>query len=224
MNRTLLILFLGQLAAPLVAQGEFGNWMMYFGQNRISHKFSIHSEVQYRHHTILPTDVEQLLLRMGLNYHVASNAILTAGYGYITSYDFDGDYRMADKKEHRIWQQFLLTNQLGRIKFEHRYRIEQRWVDQIYSSRFRYRLMAFIPLNRSVIEPGAWFLGVYDEVFLNTKNTFFDRNRLFGGFGYQLSKASSFQLGFLNQRVNTFGKWYLQMAVTFNPDLRKKSS
>jgi hypothetical protein len=167
--------------------------------------------------------VEQLLLRTGLNFHVASQAMLTAGYGYITSYDFDGDYRMADKKEHRIWQQFIIVNQLGRIKFEHRYRVEQRWVDHTYSGRLRYRVMAFIPINRAVIEPGTWFLGLYDEVFLNTKDTFFDRNRLFGGLGYQYSKSSGFQLGILHQRVNAFGKWYLQMAVVFNPDFRKKS-
>ena len=224
MSRALLILFLGQFTASLAAQGELGNWLMYFGQNRISDQLSIHSEVQYRHHTTLPTDVEQLLLRAGLNYHIASNAMLTAGYGYITSYDFDGDYRMADTKEHRIWQQFILTNNLGRIKFEHRYRVEQRWVDQIYRSRLRYRIMAFIPLNRKLIEPGTWFIGIYDEVFLNTKSTFFDRNRLFGGVGYQLSKTSNFQLGILHQRVNTFGKWYLQMAVVFNPDFRKKEN
>ena len=222
MFRILLILLLGQLAAPLVAQGELGNWLMYFGQNRVSDRFSIHTEVQYRLHTVLPTDVEQLLLRTGLNYHITSNAMITAGYGYITSYDFDGDYSMADKKEHRIWQQLIMTNQLGKIKFEHRYRLEQRWVDQIYSNRLRYRVMAFIPLNRPLIEPGTWFLGIYDEIFLNTEGVFFDRNRLFAGVGYQHSKASSFQLGILNQRITSFGKWYLQFAVVINPDFRKK--
>ena len=209
------------LSAPLFSQGEVGNWLMYFGSNRISDKFSVHTEVQFRNHTFIPTDIEQLLLRTGLNYHFNPNAFVTGGYGYITSYDFDGDYSMADKKEHRIWQQLILNQVLGIVKFEHRYRIEQRWVDQAYSNRLRYRIMTFIPLNKKIIEEGTVFIGLYDEVFLNTGDRFFDRNRLYGALGYQLSKSTGIQLGMLHQQVGVNGKWYFQMAVAFNPDFRK---
>ncbi len=206
---------------PLSAQGEVGNWLMYFGQNRISDLWSLHTEFQHRNHTVLPTDKEQLLLRVGLNYHLSPSAFISAGYGYITSYDFDGDYRMADRKEQRIWQQLIMINSLGRIKFEHRYRLEQRWVDQEYSNRIRYRLMAFIPLNKPTIQPGTIFIGLYDEIFLNTREAFFDRNRLYGALGYQISNATGLQAGMLHQQVGNQGKWYLQLAVVFNPDFRK---
>ncbi len=205
-------------------QDEFGNWLMYFGTNKLSDKLSIHSEVQYRNHTLAPVNIEQLLLRTGLNYHVAKNAILTAGYGYIASHDFESEQTEPETKEHRLFQQFILTNKVSRLKFEHRYRLEQRWANDNYKNRIRYRLMVFLPLNKPTIETGTLFLGVYDEIFVNTKDTFFDRNRLYAALGYQFSKTTQVQVGYLRQRVNDFGKSYLQVGVVYNPDFRKESS
>lgn len=40
--------------------------------------------------------------------------------------------------EFRIWQQLVLTNNIGRIKLEHHYRIEQRFTSNAgYRNRFR---------------------------------------------------------------------------------------
>ncbi|MBL4593073.1 MAG: DUF2490 domain-containing protein [Flavobacteriales bacterium] len=203
------------------AKEQAGNWLMYFGMNKISNKFSIHSEVQYRNHTVAPVNIEQLLLRAGLNYHFSSSAFATGGYGYISSYDFESDQKNPESEEHRIWQQLIMVNTLGRVKFEHRYRIEQRWVNDDYRNRLRYRLMLFLPLNKPKIEKGTLFIGVYDEIFVNTEKVFFDRNRLYGALGYQFHKSASFQLGMLRQQVNSFGKNYLQFALVFNPDFRQ---
>lgn len=211
------------MSLQLLAQEEdiTGNWLMYFGANRVSDKFSIHSEIQYRNHTVEPTNIEQLLLRTGLNYHFSSKAFVTAGYGYIASHEFESEQSTPETKEHRVWQQFILINNLGRVKFEHRYRLEQRWSGGDYRDRFRYRLMLFVPLNNPKIETGTVFIGLYDEIFVNAQKTFFDRNRLFGSVGYQVNETTGIQLGMLRQRVNNFGKWYLQFAVVFNPDFRK---
>ena len=217
--KLLIILFFITFSA-FSQSNEMGNWLMYFGQNKIKERLSLHTEVQYRNHTIAPVNIEQLLLRVGLNYHLASNALVTAGYGYVTSYD-EADSSTPLSKENRIWQQFILTNQVGRVKFEHRYRVEQRWISGHYKNRLRYRLMLIAPLNRRNMEPGAVFLGVYDEVFVNTEQTFFDRNRLYGALGYQFKPELSIQVGMLYQRVNPYGKKYLQLALLYNPDLRK---
>ena len=75
------IFILGSLIG--FSQQDNGNWLMYFGTNKISEKFSIHSELQYRNHTISPTNIEQLLLRTGLNYHFKPNASATFGYAHI---------------------------------------------------------------------------------------------------------------------------------------------
>ena len=212
------------LSVSSYSQEGTGNWLMYFGTNRVSDKFSVHTEIQYRNHTVTPDNIEQLLLRVGLNYHFSNKAFVSAGYAYITSYEFESEQKSPEAKEHRVWQQFILTNNIGRVKFEHRYRIEQRWVNQEYKNRFRYRLMLFIPLNKPIIEKGTLFLGLYDEIFINTKEPYFDRNRLYGALGYQFNKATSIQAGMMNQQLTNYGKWYLQFAFVFNPDLRKKNN
>ncbi len=218
------ILFCTFILLPITinAQDSIGNWIMYFGTNKISNKLSIHSEVQFRNHTTLPNNTEQWLLRTGLNYHFSEKAFATAGYAYIPSYVYESSPSAPESEEHRIWQQFVLINHLGRVKFEHRYRTEQRWVNQEYKNRFRYRLMLFIPLNKSKIEEKTWFIGLYDEIFINDKSSFFDRNRLYGALGYQINKSTSLQTGMLHQQVSDTGKWYLQFAVIFNTDFRKR--
>ncbi|MCF6171707.1 MAG: DUF2490 domain-containing protein [Bacteroidales bacterium] len=217
----LLLLFLIPVSL-LAQQGETGNWLMYFGMNKVSDQLSIHTEVQYRNHTLVPNNIEQLLLRTGLNFHFSEKAFVTAGYAYISSYDFESGQKAPETTEHRIWQQFILTNNIGRVKFEHRYRVEQRWVNGDYRNRLRYRLMLFVPLNKPKIEKGSLFIGLYDEIFLNTKEVFFDRNRLYGALGYQFNKSTSVQAGMLHQQLSGSGKWYLQFALVFNPDLRNK--
>jgi len=200
---------------------ELGNWLMFFGTNRVSDKISLHTEIQYRNHKVEPVTIEQLLLRTGVNYHLADNAIVTGGYGYIASHTFESDQKSPESKEHRVFQQLILLNKVNRLKFEHRYRVEQRWVNSEYKNRLRYRLMVFLPLNKPTITTGTVFLGVYDELFMNTKETFFDRNRFYAALGYQINKTMQVQLGYLRQRVNAYGKDHLQFVFTFNPDFRK---
>ncbi|WP_236981019.1 DUF2490 domain-containing protein [Membranihabitans maritimus] len=195
---------------------QTGNWLMYFGQNQLSEKFSWHTEVQYRNHDFI-SNIEQLLLRTGINYHINSNAQVLMGYGFIPSYDIEDSFSDPKTTEHRIYQELQLNQFLGSIKFNHRYRIEQRWVEEDYRGRFRYRLLATIPLTNK--PTNAPFLAFYDEVFLNSSGTIFDRNRLYGALGYKVNSKLSFQAGILNQQVTGFDKWYLQFAVFYNPNL-----
>lgn len=216
------IFILGSLIG--FSQQDNGNWLMYFGANKISEKFSIHSELQYRNHTISPTNIEQLLLRTGLNYHFKPNASATFGYAHIGNHVYESVRKSPETEEHRIWQQLLTTNNIGRVKFEHRYRLEERFAETDFKIRFRYRLMLFVPLNRPKIETGTMYLGVYDEIFINDKATFFDRNRLYGGLGYQHADNIHFQVGVLRQETQTASKTFLQFGLIFNTDLRTKKN
>ena len=216
-----IVFFLGILFSN--SQEDTGNWIMYFGTNKISDKLSIHSELQYRNHTISPTNIEQLLLRTGLNYHIKPHASATIGYAHIGNHTYESNRKSPEVEEHRIWQQFLTTNKIGRIKFEHRYRIEERFIEKDFKTRFRYRIMLFYPLNRKLLETGAMYLGVYNELFINGEKTFFDRNRLYGGIGYKYSQNIEFQIGLLRQEVQTSVKTFLQFGMILNTDFKKKN-
>lgn len=205
-------------------QNDNGNWLMYFGTNKISEKLSLHSEIQYRNHTISPTNIEQLLLRTGLNYHFNSNALATFGYAHIGNYEFESEQKSPESEEHRIWQQFLTSNNIGSIKLEHRYRFEERFIEKDFKTRFRYRIMLFVPINKKQIEKGSLYLGAYNELFINDKSRFFDRNRLYFGLGYQYEKNIHFQIGFLRQEVQSSAKSFLQFGLIYNTDLRSKTN
>lgn len=101
--------------------------------------------------------------------------------------------------ETRFWEQITSNQFLYRIKLEHRYRVEQRWVNGDYRNRFRYRLNVFVPLNSTKIEAKTWFISVFDEVFLNNKVPNFERNRISAAVGYQFDKSWILQAGWINQ-------------------------
>lgn len=206
--------------------GTTGNWLMCFSQTRLHDKWSIHTEAQYRSFEITP-NTEQLLLRGGINYHINNSAFTSIGYGYVTNYAFDKEQlRGVQVSENRIWQQFLMRNNIGRCLFEHRYRLEQRWMqvnnNNRYLNRIRYLLRLTVPLNKKEIEKNTLFLSFYDEVFIHLSSTPFDRNRLYGAIGYQFMPNANIQLGYLAQTVNTTTKQYLQAAIFYNIDFRKK--
>ncbi|OUJ74276.1 DUF2490 domain-containing protein [Hymenobacter crusticola] len=143
-------------------------------------------------------------LKGGVSYDLDKNfTAMIAGGRYATS-----DYRALEdgplNVEKRLWLQLVLSQYLDRLKIEHRYRIEQRWFDYRGDStgrrnRIRYRLNAFLPLNSKTIKDKTVFLSVYDEIFLNPKGPVFERNRVYGGVGYQFNKHLLLQVGWVNQ-------------------------
>lgn len=222
----ILLFFTYTLSFSQSTTGRTGNWVMFFNQIRLHDKWSIHSEAQYRSFEINP-NTEQLLLRGGINYHINNSAFTSVGYANITNYAFDKEQLSGVQvSENRIWQQFLMRNNLGRCLFEHRYRLEQRWIqsksDTKYLDRMRYLLRVTIPLNKKEVEKNTLFLSFYDELFIHLSATPFDRNRLYGALGYQFLPNANIQFGYLAQTVNTTTKHYLQAAVLYNLDLRVK--
>lgn len=220
-----IIFFLSHLHLNVLAgegNEKYGNWMMYFGQIRLNKHWSIHNEVQWRNHEILP-NLEQMLLRGGVNYHFSRRFIVTAGYGYISTHPFDKELTRTLSNEHRIWQQALYQNRWGRLSMEHRARYEQRWVNRRFMQRGRYRLMLTVPLNKPMVEAGSVVVAVYNELFMNVQqNNIFDRNRLYKAIGYQFSPTLNIQVGSLYQSLPDSGKHYFQLALFFNPNFTDK--
>ncbi|WP_420400122.1 DUF2490 domain-containing protein [Flagellimonas sp.] len=210
--------FASQLSAQQAGEDEWGAWYMYFGTNKIAERFSIHTEAQFRFYETA-SNFNQMLLRTGLNYHIDKNAIATLGYGYITT---DGTFEEfpneTNNKEHRIFQQFILKNKVWEFLFEHRYRLEQRFLDfgdrTDTQHRGRYRIQMTLPLT------DTFFLNFYDELFINLQDDLFGQNRLYGALGIHVTSNSSVQVGYLrNQFANAvFDR--VQIGIFYNPDLK----
>lgn len=179
---------------------DFGNWLIYIGNKKVNSKWNIHNEVQYRNYDAIG-DLEQLLLRTGLGYNLSeNNHNLLLGYGYILSQNYIADTQnKMDVNEHRIFQQFTSKQNVGSVSLSHRYRFEQRFVESDFKMRLRYFLAFKVPILKTETSPTKLYLSAYNEVFLNTESDVFDRNRVYGGLGYQLNKNVRIEAGYMSQ-------------------------
>ena len=179
---------------------DFGNWLIYIGNKKVNSKWNIHNEVQYRNYDAIG-DLEQLLLRTGLGYNLSeNNHNLLLGYGYILSQNYIADTQnKMDVNEHRIFQQFTSKQNIGSVSLSHRYRFEQRFVESDFKMRLRYFLAFKVPIIKTETSPSKLYLSAYNEVFLNTQSDVFDRNRVYGGLGFQLNKNVRIEAGYMSQ-------------------------
>ncbi len=223
---------------------QFGSWWMYFGNHKLNEKIGLHTEYQFRRSDFI-RDWQQSLLRVGLDYYLPKKAMLTAGYAWIFSFPYGEQPIAVEFNEHRIWQQLVLQDNLGRFYFHHRYRLEQRFLENAslnnegnketdgyrFRQRARYRLFVSIPITKKTMEDNTLFFCTYEEIFLGfgkgIQKNILDQNRLYFALGWRFNKDVNVQLGYLNHYVikgdgeQKEMNHTLQTALTYNFDLRK---
>jgi hypothetical protein len=169
--------------------------------------------------------MEQLMLRSGLTFTPKESGIMfTLGYANITT----GQFGESDDtfSENRMYQEALMPQKIGgRFYVTHRFRYEQRFVeDQDFRTRYRYNLFLNIPLNKKELSPKAIYTAFYNELFINGQTDIgdgrtvelFDRNRTYLGMGYVLNPTIRFQLGWMNQKTDNWGKGQMQISMHHN--------
>ena len=179
---------------------ETGNWFIYFGNQKINQNWNLHSEIQYRNYNFIG-DTNQLLLRTGIGYNLTEdNNNFLLGYGFINTQKYiPNSGEKTDSNEHRIYQQFITKQKLGKVLIHHRYRIEERFLKDDFQLRFRYFLGLNIPINKKVMEKNTIYLSAYNELFINAESPLFDRNRLYGALGFVFNKNLKIETGFMAQ-------------------------
>jgi hypothetical protein len=205
------------MSVPATARQFTSNahgWFMYFGDHPVKagSKWGIHLEGQWRRHDVV-SRWQQLLLRPALNYEVNRNLVLTGGYGLITTHRYGAFPTAAPFPEHRLFQQALVRQAIGKWSLSHRYRLEQRFLGEKrvladgrrelvrwrHENRFRYMFRLMRPIH------GPWGVALYDEFFLNfgrnVAANVFDQNRAYAALTHSLGKASRIEVGYLNQIV-----------------------
>lgn len=214
---------------------------MYFGNHRINQNFGIHTEYQWRRHDLGQT-WQQSLMRLGVDWHLNERISLTSGYGWIVSYPYGKQAIPTSFNEHRIWQQLIVKDKQGIFDFRHRYRLEERFLedrsmsasgesrvnDIFYRWRARYQFLTRIALDRAK----RYSFVLYEEVFLGFGKgigaNVLDQNRLYAAFAYQASKDLNLQLGYLNHFVfkpdgqHVERNHTIQASITYNMDFRRK--
>lgn len=216
-------------------------WVMYTGNHRLTEHWGIHTEYQWRRSDLFD-HWQQSLMRLGVDYYSNTGAQLTLGYGWIKTFPYGTQPIPHYNNEHRIWQQLILKNKVGRIDFQHRYRLEQRFIENwqflngnweqdgmLFRQRVRYRFLMTVPLTRKELNDNTLFLALYDEPFLGfgkgIGKNILDQNRLYGALGWRFNSSFNVQLGYMNQYVvksdgvKAERNHTLQIGVTYNLDL-----
>ncbi len=208
---TLLLLLPFQAAAQ---ESETGNWMMYFGNQKLSDRWNWHNEIQYRNYNFAG-DLEQLLFRTGIGYNLsANNNNLLLGYAYIHGEPYvAGTDEKTNVNEHRIFQQFISRQQFGRFYLQHRYRIEERFIEEDFKMRFRYFLGLNLPINKKEMVSKAIYLSLYNEIFIQPKSPVFDRDRVYGAIGYVFSSNLKVEAGMMAQLLENSDRAQFQIAL-----------
>jgi len=200
-------------------------WVSHWGDHRFHERWSFHTEAHWRR-ADLGVNWQQLLVRPAINFHLNDQVIFTQGYSYYFNYQYGAYPIRYQNREHHLFQQVQLNQPIGRWRFAHRFRMEERFIARMvpsaedpsagvedgytYQSRFRYRLWLTVPLGaHDKVEPGVFSANFYDEVFLNfgdgQRLDYIQQNRISALLGYQVNRPFSVLLGYLYQTIQRPG-------------------
>lgn len=220
----ILLIMIGSMSySQSIDEDQLGAWYMYaFNTTFKESQFGLQGDFQYRDFQGLG-DREQLLLRTGFTFAPKdSNVKFTLGYANVSTGTY-GTQTDAITLENRIYQEALLSNTiLKRVYITHRFRYEQRWVEnQNLRTRYRYNLFINVPVNKKTIEKNAIYVAFSNELFLNGEReiqddvfvSYFDRNRAYFGLGYALNNRIRFQAGWMEQTTSNLAKDQIQLSM-----------
>lgn len=209
----------------LTAQNGLGSWNILNVTMGINKNWSVFGEAQVRSLSFYD-EYHYYEIKTGANFKLNDYLSLTSGFGSYNTYSAGGNFNSpVQQKEIRTWFQINNTINLKYFSIAHRYRMEQRFTNNGYKNRFRYRLGTNIPLNNKKIEIKTVYLSLWNELFFTNKEPFFERNRFFVGAGYQFTKNTTLQTGYIYQfdyKINDeTGRDFFNIALLYNFDLNE---
>jgi len=201
-------------------------WYVYQGTFKLSPKWDLYTEYQWRRDH-LGLSWQQSQFRGAVQYNFHKQVSGAVGYSFINTYVY-GDYPIASKgypfPEHRVYQQLILKNPIGRFDISHRLRMEQRWVGQMnaitdtttrgvaewrYTNRARYMMRVNVPLKGNTLDDKEIYAAAYDEIFFSfgqkVKMNIWDQNRFAALIGYKLNSNFRVEGGFFSQILQQGG-------------------
>lgn len=218
-TRIIIIGFICIIQNTVVAQpNNLGNWIIYFGNQKINDKWNIQSDFQYRDYRILGQR-NQFLARAGLGYNFKpQNHNLLIGYAYVATDTYDeNDLNRSTKIENRIYLQYLFKNKVGSNFLTHRFRLEERFFPSAFGLRARY----FVSFQKPLEEGTKTYFSTYNEFFYDVKDSKFDRNRFYVGIGKAINKSIKLETGYMVQIQKNITRGQLQLILFNNLPFKK---
>lgn len=217
MKRLIFIGFILLLNLGVRAQKiDLGSWNMLNIKFNLNPKISFFGETQLRSLKFYD-NFHYYEVKGGVNYKLNSNLQLTLACESYQTYREGGNFVFPkNNDEFRIWPQLLLTQPIGALKIEQRYRAELRFTSNGYRNRFRYRLGLSYPFGKKKNDFKPFQVSASNELFFTNNEPYFERNRIQFTFQFKPSKNTAIQLGYLHQfdyKINDeTGRDFLQIG------------
>lgn len=149
------------------------------------------------------TDFNQFILHGLLGYKFNKHFSFYQGYAWSTL------YIPRFRREQRPYQEFIFSHDVKKISLDHRFRFEERFLQDIegVTLRARYKLKGTYPLDKKE----KWSLVLFDEIFVNLNShadgpqAGIDQNRIYAGINRKFNKNISTDLGYQLQQLHIAG-------------------
>jgi hypothetical protein len=229
------------LMAPITAsvaqdpEQKLGNWIGVTSSMRFINKWSFFLQGEVRTWE-MASNLNELLWRTAIHYDFNKKLNGAIGYVRVDTWPYENEPYLKFH-ENRFFQEFLIKSKWGNLNVKNRFRLEQRWITTVeygtgYSNRIRYMLGFTIPLNGIKVGKGANYITVFNEVFIDFDrfDYWFDReagesglnqNRLYAGFGHQISDFGKLGVGLLWQHRPGVNFARLLVSYSHNFDFTK---
>lgn len=203
------LIFFIACSYTVAAQSDFGTWLVYKNNAKLSDKFTFNNMLQYRSFEA-DLDDDHLLITSGFSYALSEN--VTAGAGY----------RFLDAKnnflEHGMYQSLAIKSKLNKVKITNKFMIEERWINNNLQLRYRAGVDFGFPLSEKVD------LVLSEEVFLMNQGNNFNQNRITVKTNFNLSDSFKLSTGLMHWQFSNLHRWVAQVVLVHNLDLRKKKN
>jgi hypothetical protein len=225
-----ILLFFLVIILPYSAKTQtvgLGSWNILNVRYNLDKKWTIFGEAQLRSLKFYD-HFHYYEYKGGFEYKAHKYLKLSLGAGSYQTYREGGSFVLPkNNNEFRIWPQVVLSQSIGSLKIEQRYRAELRFTSNGYRNRFRYRLGLSYPFGKEKNGYKPYQFNVNNELFFTNREPYFERNRLAFAFNYKTSKATTLQIGYLHQfdyKINDeTGRDFLQVGFFFEL-FRKQTS
>ena len=185
--------FINHVFASETFKNDFGLWSAVNINAPITEKVQSRFQISPRWRDN-STDFNELTLHGLLGYKFNKHLSFFQGYAWSTLYipNF--------KREQRPYQELNITHNIKKVSVEHRFRFEERFLQDIegITLRGRYRLKGSYPLDKKE----RWALVLFDELFINFNSHFdgpqagIDQNRIYAGINHKFSENITADLGY----------------------------
>lgn len=167
-------------------------------------------------------------IKGGATYNITENINIASGVGTYNTFNEIGNFaEPAKQREIRTMLQITFKNKFDVFSLEHRYRAEQRFTNNGYKNRFRYRISANFPVFKNVFSNSKPFILTWNELFFTNNEPFFERNRSFLGVGLNATKNLVIQTGYTYQfdyKINDeIGRDFLNLSFLYSFNLKDKN-